>query len=131
MHTNWRSEVASQVKGCTFLWPHKAPNHNDHDGGDPDLYFPRDITLLRSADMVFCVIEDMGRNLGTATEIGMAYAWGKPIILVNLCSHIHSFQFLEKASTTVCHSLDRGLKVLNFAVSAEGAVAQQPSNSPE
>lgn len=44
----------------------------------------------------------------------MAYAWGKPVILVNLCPDIHSFKFLEKASTTVCYSLEEGLEVLRF-----------------
>jgi len=114
MHTGWREKVASQINGCEFLWPHKALNENGSDGGNPDVYFPRDVVLLRSANLVFCVIENEGRNIGTAAEIGMAYAWGKPVILVNLCPDIHSFKFLEKASTTVCYSLEEGLEVLRF-----------------
>ena len=118
MHTDWRERVTSRVSGCEFLWPHKAPSRDGPDGGDPNLYFPRDVTLLRSADLVFCLIEAVGRNIGTAAEVGMAYAWGKPVILVNLCSEVHSFQFLEKASTSVCYSIDEGVEVLSFVVSA-------------
>ena len=118
MHTDWRERVVSQVSGCEFLWPHKAPSRGGSDGGDPDLYFPRDVTLLQSANLVFCVIEDVGRNIGTAAEIGMAYAWAKPVILVNLCPEVHSFQFLEKSATSVCHSIGEGVEVLSFVVSA-------------
>lgn len=117
MHTNWRELVASRVQECEFLWPHKAPSKGHSDGGDPDFYFPRDVALLRSADLLFCVIEDVGRNIGTSAEVGMAFAWGKPVILVNLCASIHSFQFLEKSSTSVCHSIDAGIDVLKFVVS--------------
>lgn len=116
MHTDWRNKVALKINGCEFLWPYKAPCDNGTDGGDADIFFPRDMVLLRSSDAVFCVIENEGRNIGTSAEVGMAYAWGKPIILVNLCPDIHSFRFLEKASTTTCYSLQQGLKVLQFLV---------------
>ena len=44
----------------------------------------------------------------------MSYAWNKPVVLVNLCPEISSFNFLEKASTTVCYTLEDGLEILRF-----------------
>ena len=114
MHTDWRERVASRIKGCEFLWPYKFSMDGGSTSKGSDVFFPRDIVLLRSADLVFCVIENEGRNIGTSAEVGMAYAWGKPVVLVNLCPDISSFEFLEKASTTVCYSLEDGLEVLRF-----------------
>ena len=114
MHTDWRNRVASAVSGCEFLWPHKYPKDGGSRGKGADVFFPRDVTLLKSADLVFCVIQNEGRNIGTAAEIGMAYAWNKPVVLVNLCPEIPSFNFLEKASTTVCYTLEDGLEILRF-----------------
>ena len=114
MHTNWRDRVASRIEGCEFLWPYKFSSDGGSTGKGSDVFFPRDIVLLRSADLMFCVIENEGRNIGTSAEVGMAYAWGKPVVLVNLCPDISSFEFLEKASTTVCYSLEDGLEVLRF-----------------
>ncbi len=114
MHTDWRDKVASRIEGCEFLWPYKFTKDGGSTGKGSDVFFPRDVILLRSADLVFCVIENEGRNIGTSAEVGMAYAWGKPVVLVNLCSDIPSFEFLEKASTTVCYSLEDGLNVLRF-----------------
>ncbi len=124
MHTDWRERVASQVTGCELLWPQKVPSRNGSEKGNADVFFPRDVVLLRSADLVFCCIETEGRNIGTAAEVGMAYAWGKPVILVNLCPDVHGFKFLEKASTTVCYSLEEGLETLKFlAIPSPGAGA--------
>ena len=114
MHTDWRDKVASAIDGCEFLWPHKYPKDGGARGKGADVFFPRDVTLLKSANLVFCVIENEGRNIGTAAEIGMAYAWNKPVVLVNLCPEIQSFNFLEKASTTVCYTLEDGLEILRF-----------------
>ena len=114
MHTDWRDKVASAITGCQFLWPHKYPKDGGARGKGADVFFPRDVTLLKSANLVFCVIENEGRNIGTAAEIGMAYAWNKPVVLVNLCPEIQSFNFLEKAATTVCYTLEDGLEILRF-----------------
>ena len=114
MHTDWRDKVASAIDGCEFLWPHKYPKDGGARGKGADVFFPRDVTLLKSANLVFCVIENEGRNIGTAAEVGMAYAWNKPVVLVNLCPEIQSFNFLEKAATTVCYTLEDGLEILRF-----------------
>ena len=117
MHTDWRAKVAGAVTGCVFLWPREYPKQGGPTGKGADVFFPRDVALLKSADLVFCVIEDEGRNIGTAAEIGMAYAWNKPVVLVNLCPQILSFNFLEKAATSVCYSLPDGLEALRFITS--------------
>ena len=114
MHTHWRDEVVSAVSGCEFLLPYKYPKDGGSRGKGADVFFPRDVALLKSADLVFCVIENQGRNIGTAAEIGMAYAWNKPVVLVNLCPEIPSFNFLEKASTTVCYTMKDGVEILRF-----------------
>ena len=62
MHTDWRYRVASAISGCEFLWPHKYPKDGGSRGKGADVFFPRDVTLLKSADLVFLRHPERGKK---------------------------------------------------------------------
>ena len=128
MHTNWREFVikefqgpnsASMIPDVHFLMPLNTPDVSRPGAGNKDWYFLRDKNSVRQADVLFGYIEgydEHSRHSGLSAEIGIAYALGKTILLVNLMPEVHSFEFLEKMADSVFSSLLEGVKALNFIV---------------
>ncbi|MBI5060827.1 MAG: nucleoside 2-deoxyribosyltransferase [Candidatus Aenigmarchaeota archaeon] len=48
---------------------------------DSEQIFEMNIKLIKKSDMFVAVLKDYGKDL--AAEVGMAYAWNKPIIGIN------------------------------------------------
>ncbi len=84
--------------------------------GDSALYVPREKLAVQQADLIFTVIEDVARNIGTTWEHGFACGLGKTVILVNLCEDILSYDFLEQSSDAVFSTLEEGMEALEFMV---------------
>lgn len=122
LHHPWREKVIAQVGCQDVIWLKPLPTSDKTKlgGGDKDLYFVRDKNLLRQADLVFALIEKYedshNRHSGLSAEVGMAHAWGIPIILVNLLPDIHSFEFVEKLSDSIFYSWEGGIRALRFAI---------------
>ena len=137
LHTDWRGKVkyqfqeAIEEKHVEFLTPIRGLAD---DGADK--YVPRDLVLLRQADIVFAFIEhwdaEACRHVGTSAEIGYAYALGKVIILVDaFIPKVGSFDFLKSLATSVYTNnydkngmesvesvLNRGIDCLRFSLVA-------------
>ena len=120
MHTDWRSELRAQLMdraGQTqvdFLLPHITPDRDGDGSGTSDWYVVRDLLCLRECDLVFALVNDVGRNVGTSAEIGYACALGKPIILCRLDQR-HCYDFLEKLATSTFSSLQAAVECLAHA----------------
>jgi len=124
MHRLWRERVTVGVgleggdSSITWLMPLITSDKAKPGGGDKDLYFVRDKSLIRQADLVFGLIEDYdrehNRHSGLSAELGMAHAWGIPIILLNLLPEIHSFEFLEKLADSVFYDWEEAIRALHF-----------------
>ncbi|MDP3064550.1 MAG: nucleoside 2-deoxyribosyltransferase [Chloroflexota bacterium] len=116
MHSDWRNQVIDAcAEGVEFLIPLPTPDRAENGAGDPSLYMVRDLALLRQADLVFALLDDIARGIGVAAEIGYAYGRGVPIIVVNLAPQVHSFQFLEGLATRTYSTLAEGINALRFA----------------
>jgi len=121
LHTPWRWKVIAEVgeRGITWLMPLPTSDKARLGGGDKVLYFIRDKAQLRQADLVFGLIENYdgehNRHSGISAELGMAHAWGIPIILLNLLPEIHSFEFMEKLADSVFYQWDEAIRALRFA----------------
>jgi len=111
---DWRKELESLVLAVEWLHP-GVPSGAIPGKGNPDIYFARDVALIRHCDVVFAYLDlDVARCLGATAEMGIAYALGKPIIMVDKSPDNDSLDFNRKMSTSVWRTLDDAANVLQF-----------------
>ncbi len=79
----WRKELLDHVENPDIEWllPIVIPGQREKKKRDPRLFVPRDIALIRRADILagFWVTESS--NIGLSAEIGLAYAYGVPTVV--------------------------------------------------
>ena len=110
----WRDKVP-EIPNVRFMHPGaKIP------GGDEErrseLYGPADRTSVRKCDIVLANCDRIEGGLGTATEIGMALALGKEILLVCPTEETrYIWRFAVGSTPTVYSSLEQALEVVRYA----------------
>lgn len=115
----WRARVMLELDGEGIRWllPTRAGGTGNREM-EASMYRTRDKLAIKQADVVFAVIEEHARNIGTTYEVGFAEALGRTVIVVNLCKNIESFDFLEGVDCVV-YSLEDGIRALRFAVTKD------------
>jgi nucleoside 2-deoxyribosyltransferase len=121
---DWRVEAERIYQGTlgdyaaqnNIKWLHPGvPDGAIPGQGNPDIYTPRDVLQIRKADILLAYIDlEVARCLGAAWEMGMAYATGKPVIMVDMSPEIGSLDLQRSTATSVWTSLEDGVKALAF-----------------
>ena len=101
----WRDSVISLVSNCIWLDPREA--QNPLTGKNLSNWFEIETEMIRNCDAVFCFIKsDNPSGFGSTFEMGMAYALGKPYILVNEKEEVYQWGMQSKGATKVFENLD-------------------------
>ena len=83
--------------------------------GNPAIYTPRDVLMIRKADILLAYIDlKVAKCLGAVWEMGMAYGMGKPVIMVDMSPEVDSLDLQRSTATAVWPSLEEGVKALAF-----------------
>lgn len=90
--------------------------HPDH--ARPEIFMPANIAGLKRADILFAYLRKGASGIGTAWELGFAYALGKPIILCNTSGNA-KFDFLQYPCTSRVSDWNTAVRALAFALSNE------------
>lgn len=104
------------IKGVVWLEPYIYGD--DIGEADSDIYVPRDLMLLRRADIVLVLLET-GEELNTLIEAGIVYARGVPIISVINPELKGRARFLSQISTSVFINREDALDCLEI-IGTEG-----------
>lgn len=111
----WYAE-SPRRPALSVRWLHPGvPDGEIPGSGNPDIYTPRDVLMIRKADMLLAYIDlSVARCLGAVWEMGMAHGMGKPIIMVDMSPEIDSLDLQRSTATSVWTSLEDGVKALAF-----------------
>ncbi len=82
-NTSWRSELIAHVENPAIEWLHPIviPEQEEKSMRDPRLVVPRDLALIRRADILAGYWVHDSNNVGLSAEIGLAYAYGVPAVV--------------------------------------------------
>lgn len=120
---DWRRalEAAVAKRGADYpegevRWLHPGVPRKAIPGkGDPDLYAVRDIIQIRQADMVVAYFDlQVARSLGTAHEVGMAYALGTPVVMIDKSPDVGSLDFQRQCALVVVSEIGKAAEVVAF-----------------
>lgn len=97
-------------------WLHPGVPRNTVPGkGDPNLYAARDVIQVRQADMVVAYFDlEVSRSLGTAHEVGMAYALGTPVVMIDKSPVGGALDFQRQCALVVVPSIGKAAEVVAF-----------------
>lgn len=126
---DWRDSLMKRtvfLKNITWLHP-KAVDGSIPGEGDPEIYSSRDVLQIQMCDILLAYIDlSVAKCLGAVFEIGLAYAWQKRIILVDVNPQIHSLDFCRHMSDSVWDNLSDAVFALDFITENIG----DPNNEP-
>ncbi len=116
---DWRAELNKMVGAEARLnidWLHPGvPDGVVPGTGDSKLYMVRDLAQINRADAIVALFDlDQARSLGSASEIGIAYAQGKPIIMIDTSREIGSLDFARALSVSVWPSIETAAEAVAF-----------------
>ena len=87
--------------------------------GDPQMFVPRDLAQIQACDVMVAQFDlSTARCMGAATEVGLAYAWQKRIIMIDKSPDIGSLDFIRGVADAVYQEYDEAAEALVFI--AEG-----------
>ncbi len=110
------------MSGIIFLEPYI---YGDSIGeSDSDIYVPRDLALLNSANILLVLIES-GEEFNTYIEAGIAHAKGIPIIAVINPKYIGRTHLLAQISTSVFIKRQDALDALEIIGREEWQIRRQ------
>ncbi len=79
---DWRTEVKENAGGhIDWLEPIVLPGQKIKAARDPRLFVPRDLALIRRADILAGYWLPEAENYGLSAEVGLAYGWGVPCVV--------------------------------------------------
>ncbi len=102
----------------TIQWLNPAvPRGSIAGQGKPEFYSTRDIIQVKSSDAIVAFYDlNIAKGLGTTIEMGMAYAWQKRIIMIDMSPEIHSLDFNRKIADSVWKNIgDAAIAILFMA----------------
>lgn len=113
--TNWRTNFISYLGhyGITALSPLRSKDYlksetelkefyPDHFLSQSKTLFTRDHFDVHRSDLI--VVNFLGAtkvSIGTVAELGMAYAYNKPVIVIMEEGNVHDHSFVKEIATTV------------------------------
>lgn len=120
---DWRTELNKKVGAearMNIVWLHPGvPDGAVPGQGNSALYMVRDLAQINRADAIVALFDlDQARSLGSASEIGIAYAQGKPIIMIDTSPDIGSLDFARALSVSIWPSIEEAAEAVAFL--AEG-----------
>ncbi len=116
-YTRPRADIDRLVGSVLWLHP-RAPNAY-RDGvatSRAGFYIPRNLRLIHDSDFVLSCIYPGYTSIDSAHEIGVAYAWGKPVITVDLTGGIVDYAAWRAMSLVVLDSLESAADYLLYQV---------------
>jgi len=125
-YTRPRADIDKLV--CSVVWLHPRPPDTLADGGSTtraEFYIPRNLRLIHDSDFVLSCIYPDHPSIDSAHEIGVAYAWGKPVVTVDLTHGLGDYAAWRAMSLVVLDSLEMAADYLLYQVQ-EDEFAQQP-----
>lgn len=111
--SGWQNIVVNRLKDKFIFF-----NPESHSLSEADKYTAWDIHFVKECDILFAYMENTNPSgYGLAFELGIAYAMGKTIILVDersLYDETFSryFKILQTSSNVIFSNLDEGIKYL-------------------
>lgn len=105
----WRDSVISVVNNCIWLDPRSAQNPKT--GKNLPNWFEIETKMIRECDAIFCYIESHNPSgFGATYEMGMAYALGKPYILINEKEDFYQWGMQTKGASINFKALDEAFQ---------------------
>lgn len=116
-YTRPRADIDYLV-GCV-VWLHPRAPISVPDGADTTragFYIPRNLRLIHDSDFVLSCIYPEHPSIDSAHEIGVAYAWGKPIVTVDLTHGLGDYAAWRAMSLVVLDSLETAADYLLYQI---------------
>jgi len=114
---DWRIILVEATEFEAIRWLHPGVPKGVIPGkGNPNIYSARDIIQVRIADMIVAYFDlRIARGLGTAHEVGMACALGKPIIMIDRSPEVGSLDFQRQCALSVVLHIQEAAEIISFA----------------
>ena len=103
----------------SVVWLHPRPPHTEDTRGNTaraGFYVPRNLRLIHDCDFLLSCIYPTYSSIDSAHEIGVAYAWGKPVITVDLTHGVEDYAAWRAMSLVVLDSLEAAADYLLYQV---------------
>lgn len=107
-----------------ILWLEPYVYGDELGEGDEDVYVPRDLMLLKRADIVLVLIET-GEERNTFIAAGIAYARDVPVMTVATPAHVGHLQMLRKISSATFVSRQGAFDALEIIGREEFEIKKQ------
>lgn len=116
-YTRPRQDIDRLLGRVVWLHP-RAPNVESNGSGTAraGYYIPRNLRLIHDCDFVLSCIYPDHPSIDSAHEIGVAYAWGKPVITVDLTHGLRDYAAWRAMSLVVLDSLETAADYLLYQV---------------
>ncbi len=116
---DWRADLNNAVgpeARMNINWLHPGVPPGEVPGqGSSALYMVRDLAQINRADAIVALFNlEQARSLGSASEIGIAYAQGKPIIMIDTSPDIGSLDFARALSVSIWPSIEEAAEAIAF-----------------
>lgn len=73
----------------------------------------RDAWDVKTSDLVFCnLLGAKSVSIGTVMELGMAYAWQKPVVLVMEPNNVHEHVMIDHAWSFRTDNIEAGIQLV-------------------
>lgn len=134
IHSDWRTELEKQISeelNMEFIFSGPQENHEKSDaigetilGTQPDLLY-RDIQsskinnlrtqlFLRKADLVIAFFGEKFKQWNTASDVSLALAENKPVILIRPESLHHPLKELSERANVTVDTIPEAVQVLKY-----------------
>lgn len=116
-YTRPRQDIDRLCGSVVWLHP-RAPNSGFTGVGSAraGFYIPRNLRLIHDSDFVLSCIYPSYPSIDSAHEIGVAYAWGKPVVTVDLTRGLADYAAWRAMSLVVLDSLESAADYLLYQV---------------
>lgn len=116
-YTRPRQDIDRLVSSVVWLHP-RAPDAHTAGMGTTraGFYIPRNLRLIHDCDFVLSCIYPGFTSIDSAHEIGVAYAWGKPLVTVDLTGGFVEYAAWRAMSLIVLDSLEAASQYLLYQV---------------
>lgn len=106
---HWRDSVMSTINNCEWFDPRCAQNPKT--GKNLHNWFEIETEMIRDCDAIICYISVLNKSgFGSTFEMGMAYALGKPYILINEKDNAYQWGMQTKGSTANFKTFDEAFQ---------------------
>jgi hypothetical protein len=119
-YTRPRQDIDRFLSRVVWLHP-RAPNveSTGNSAARAGYYIPRNLRLIHDCDFVLSCIYPDHPSIDSAHEIGVAYAWGKPVVTVDLTHGLGDYAAWRAMSLVVLDSLEMAADYLLYQVQEE------------